>query len=77
MDDPPLPRQSQRLQETHERIHEELDQLGLLPPFDQNLPLHCSRRDSPLPFTHIDLMHPFIHRQMNLEASQIICSCYF
>lgn len=61
MADPPLPCQYQSLQETHERLHKELTHFGLLSPFEPNLHLHHSRRDTPLPFTHIDLVHPFVH----------------
>jgi len=60
MANPPLPRRSQTIQETHEILCEELDQLFLLPPFDQNLPLWHSRRDNPLPLIHIDLTCPFV-----------------
>ena len=62
MADPQLPRRSQRLQEIHERLWEEFDPLDTLPLVDQNIPLHYSRRDTPLPFTHIDLERPFVHR---------------
>ena len=54
----PLPRRSQRLQELRDRIREELDQLGSLSFVDQNLPLRCYKRDTPLPFTDIDLERP-------------------
>ena len=70
MADLPLPRRSQRIQEIHDRIREEFDQLGSLSLVDWNLPLCRSMRDTPLPFTNIDLEHPFVHRRMNLETSQ-------
>jgi hypothetical protein len=38
---------------------EEIDPLETLPLVDQNIALCLSRRDNPLPFTHIDLEHPF------------------
>ena len=70
MADPPLPHCSQRIQEIREMIREELDEHGSLSLIDRNLPLCHSRRDTPIPFTHIDLEHPFVHRRMNLETSQ-------
>lgn len=70
MVDPPLPRRSQRIQEICERLHEYFDQLKSLPPVDQNIRLRSSRRDTPLPFSHIDLKCPFVHRRMNPETSQ-------
>ena len=59
---PPLPFRSQRLQETHERLREQITRFGSLPPFKRNLPLHRSRRDTTLPFTNIDFEHPFFCR---------------
>ena len=67
---PPFPHRSQRLQQNRARIHEELDQLCMLPPVDHNPYLHHSRRDSPLPFTHIDLGRPFFRWWMNPETPQ-------
>ena len=70
MDELPLPHHSKRLQECHDRIREDLDQLDSLSFIDQNLPLRHSRRDTPLPFTFIDLERPFVHQRMNRETSQ-------
>jgi len=71
VDDLPLPHRSKRIQEHHDRFHEEVEQIVSLAFVDQNLPLRTSRRDTPLPFTDIDLECPFVHRRINLETSQL------
>ena len=60
MADLPLPHHSQRIQELHDRLRKELEKLDSLSLVDQNLPLLHSKRDTPLPFTDIDLEHPFV-----------------
>ena len=59
--DLPLPRHSRRLQIRRDRLHNELEQLESLSLIDPTLPLRHSRQDTPLPFTDIDLEHPFVH----------------
>ena len=66
----PLPRRYRRLEIHCDRFHNDLDQPDSLSLTDHNLPLQCSRRDTPLPFIDIDLERPFVHRRMNPETSQ-------
>ena len=66
----PLPHCSRRIQIRRDRLHNDLDQPDSLSLANQTLPLQCSRQDTPLPFTNINLEHPFVHQRMNPETSQ-------
>lgn len=67
MANPPLSCQSRQLQ----GLCAELERWGPLAPFERNLPLHCSQRDTNIRFRNINLDRPFIQRCMNLPKGTI------